>query len=229
MPRMKIFLVTLAVLMLATMAHADNTLQVTAGAAIEGNFGLELQFDGSANTFFVLDESPNGETTYRASFWLQDNLSFTNCGAFCSTQFMPFASMRLPDGKTIIRFVVGRMVADDPTYGERHLYRFSVKNDFEGFLYVGGFILTGPFTRKHVTIEWQAGDPGVANGVARLYTSNDGGTPNLQGELFYQNSNWVIDRTLVGGLAGLGDQGSDAQTAGTIYFDSFESFRTLAP
>lgn len=226
--RTKIALAILACLGLATAAFG-NSLAATPGAAVEGNYGLELTFDGGTNNFFVLDQSPNAETTYRASFWLEEGtLQITNCGPFCSTQFMMLAAQQVTDGKTVLRIIVGRMVTDDAT-GERHLYRFSVKNDNDDFLYVGGIILNGAVVRKHVTLEWQVGDPGVANGVARLYTSNDGGTPNLQGQISYQNSNYQIDQIAIGGIAGLGDQASDSLTNGTVFIDSFESYRTLLP
>jgi len=226
--RSKIALATLAGLLLATTAFA-NSLAATTAAAVEGTYGLELTYDGAANNFFVLDQSPDAEKTYRASFWIEEGtLQMTNCGPTCSTQFMLLAAQQATNGKTVLRIIVGRMVTDDGT-GERHLYRFSVKNDNDNFLYVGGIILNGAVVRKHVTIEWQSGDPGVANGVARLYTSNDGGTPNLQGELFYQNSLYQIDQISIGGIAGLGDQASDSLTNGTLHFDSFESYRTLLP
>lgn len=228
MLRVKTTIAILAGLLLTTAAFA-NSLAATAAAAVDGNFGLELTYDGAANNFFVLDQSPNAEKTYRASFWVEEGtLQMTNCGAACSTQFMFLAAQQVTDGKTVLRIIVGRMVTDDGT-GERHLYRFSVKNDNDAFLYVGGFILNGVVRRKHVTIEWQSGDVGVANGVARLYTSNDGGTPNLQGQIFYQNSNYQVDQIVIGGVAGLGDQASDAMTNGTVNFDSFSSFRTLLP
>ena len=217
------------VLAVAGPAFADNSLAATANAAVEGSFGLELTFDGSSNLFFVMDKTPNQETTYRASFWLREGtLNITNCGTFCSTQFMFMAGQDATSGVTVFRIVTGRMVTDDVT-GERHLYRFSVKNDNGDFLYVGGLILNGNVTRKHVTIEWQQGDPGQRNGIARVYTSNDGGTPNLQGSITYNNSNHGVDQVSIGGIAGLGDTGSDALTNGTVHFDSFESYRTLLP
>ena len=227
--KISLVMIAAAFLLSSAAGFAANSLDVNGAAAVEGSYGLELTFDGSNNLFYVRDNSPTQETTYRASFWLEEGtLHMVNCGTFCSTQFMFLAGMDASTGFTALRIIAGRMTTDGPS-GERHLYRFSVRNDYGGFLYVGGVILDDSVVRKHITIEWQQGTPGGGDGIARLYTSNDGGTPNLQYSITYNNSSYVIDQVLIGGVAGLGDTASDAQTTGTLHFDSFESYRTLLP
>lgn len=223
--------VALGLAVISVPAMASNTVTVTNQAAIEGNFGMSLNFDGSTNKAYVQDNSPSSETVYRASFWVDlGTLSTTNCGPGCVTQFMTFAGLDASTGKTVFRIIVNKMLAQTPGGEDQYLFRFSVRNDFGSFLYVGGTILTPvSVRRKHVTIQWEQGDPSTPNGVAKLYTSNDGGVPNLQATLNYANGTYVVDQVLWGAVAGTDDQASDAQTTGSLYYDSFVSVRTPLP
>ncbi len=223
----------IALVMISTAsgsANAANALAVNAAAAQDGNFGLEISLDGSANAAYVQDDSPSSETTYRASFWIHRNdLVMDNCGGACSTRFVLMVARQDDPALTVFRLIYARLAADGG--GEpRYALRFGVRNDNGDFVYVGGVVLTSAVTRKHVTIEWQAGDPATNNGIARIYTSNDGGTPNLQFErTTLLNSTMAVDQVRVGATSGLDDQPSDASTTGSWYFDSFESYRTLLP
>ena len=60
----------LALLAFAAPAMAANSLTVTAGAALEGDFGLSVNIDGADNNddAYVVTAHPSGETTYNFSF-----------------------------------------------------------------------------------------------------------------------------------------------------------------
>jgi hypothetical protein len=231
---MKVFrnslLVAVVLLWGAGLVSASNSLSVNNAAAQDGNYGLEISLDGSSNAAYVQDNSPTDETTYRASFWIHRNdLSMDNCGGSCSTRFVAFLARQEDPGVTVFRIIVARLAVDGPL-GPRYAFRFGVRNDGGDFVYMGGVILTGGVMRKHVTVEWQAGDPFTQNGIARLYTSNDGGTPNLQFErTTLQNGTMNIDHVTIGAASGLSDQPTDVNSTGSWYFDSFESYRTLLP
>jgi hypothetical protein len=66
-------LATLAVLILSgtvmTGISGAATIEVNGTAAMEGSYGLEVVSDGVDNSSaYVQDDSPNQESTYRASF-----------------------------------------------------------------------------------------------------------------------------------------------------------------
>ena len=233
---MKIFrnssLVVAVLLWGSGLVSANNSLSVNAAAAQEGSFGLEISLDGSANSAYVEDDSPADETTYRASFWIhRNNLFMDNCGGSCSTRFVMLLGREAdPAAVTVFRIIYARLAVDGVGNSPRYSIKFGVRNDNGDFVYMGGVILTSGVARKHVTIEWKAGDAMTNNGIARLYTSNDGGTPNLQFERTnLLNSTMNVDLIRIGATSGLNDQPSDPNTTGSWYFDSFESYRTLLP
>jgi len=215
----------------AGVASADNSLAVNGAAAQDGSFGLEISLDGSVNVANVQDDSPDSETTYRASFWIHRNdLVMDSCGGTCSTRFVMFLARQEVPNLTVFRIIYARLAVDGAT-GPRYAVRFGVRNDNGDFVYMGAVILTTGVNRKHMTIEWQQGSaPFAADGIARLYSSNDGGTPNLQLErTTLMNGSMDIDHIRVGATSGLSDQPSDPNNTGSWFFDSFESYRTLLP
>ena len=228
----KVFmLVIVAALALVGQAEAANSLAVTNAAAQDGNYGLEVFLDGSTNQVYVRDDTPDQESVYRTSFWFHKNdLYMDSCSGACSTRFVNFlARQESPSAATVFRLIVRRLAADG-AQGPRYSLAFGVRNDIGDFVYMGGVVLTGGNLRKHITLEWQAGDPFTNNGIARLYSSNDGGTPNLQFERTnLQNGTMRIDHIRWGATSGLDDQPTDPNTTGSIYLDSFESYRTMLP
>lgn len=65
-------LVLAALLLLPAWAGAAD-LNVTNGAAFEGNFGMQLVFDGDTTQTFVQDNTPDSEPTYNFEFRLRFN------------------------------------------------------------------------------------------------------------------------------------------------------------
>jgi hypothetical protein len=59
-----------AAALISMAASADASLAVTNAAALDGNFGLEVIFDGTVSKAYVEDQTPSDETTYNAEFKL---------------------------------------------------------------------------------------------------------------------------------------------------------------
>ncbi len=69
---LKCFLVIVGIGVLASTAGAAS-LDVNAGAALNGtNYGLVIM-DGTTTAAFVKDDTPAGETVYRVQFWFDVN------------------------------------------------------------------------------------------------------------------------------------------------------------
>lgn len=226
-----LFVVTAVMLLGVGAAYGANSLDVNGTAAQDGSYGLEVLMDGSTNVANVQDNTPDSETTYRASFWVHRNdLVMDSCGGTCSTRFVMFLGRQEDPNLTVFRIIYARLAVDGAA-GPRYAIRFGVRNDNGDFVYVGASILAATVPRKHVTVEWQQGSAPFANdGIARLYTSNDGGTPNLQAErTTLMNGTMDVDHVRLGATSGLSDQPSDPNTTGSFFIDTFESYRTLLP
>ena len=233
----RLFTFPLAGVLFVAAGWAQNTATATGAAAIVGSFGLEVAFDGSSNAATVTSNHPDSETTYRASFWVEKAPSFfaDNCSTTCSTRHVAFLIRGAnPDGPSPPNVTVGRLIvrrlAFDGAQGARYSLVYAVRNNFGGFVQVGSTLLTGTTVKKHITLEWQAGSPADANdGVARMYSSLDGSLGNMVGErTTVANGDMAIDFVQLGAASALGDQPSDAATTGSLYYDEFQSFRTLA-
>lgn len=216
--------------LLCTSLVSANSLDVNSIAAVDGNQGLELLMDGGTDQAYVQDDTPNGETTYRASFWLKrDDLFMDNCGGTCSTRYVTFLARQQNPGASVFRIIMARL-AQDGQFGARYVARFGARNDNGTFLFVGSVLFTGSIDQRHITLEWQAGDPFTNNGIVRLLQSPNGGTPQLVGERTdIQNGTMSVDFVRMGAVSGLTDQATDSNSTGSMFFDSFESFRTLLP
>ena len=62
-----------AAALISMAASANTSLAVTNAAAIDGNFGLEVIFDGTTTNAFVEDQTPADESTYNVEFKLRAN------------------------------------------------------------------------------------------------------------------------------------------------------------
>jgi hypothetical protein len=198
----------------AMPALAANSLDVTGAAAIDGAFGLAVTMDGSTNKAFVRDFTPDGETVYRATFKIDmNNLAMnTDDWHFIAT----FRADDTTSARNLMRIIVRYKAGDINPYK----IRFIARNDDKSWAQPGGHSLptSGVST---ITVEWQAATgPGANNGIGRFYRN---------GILRAQVTNLDNDTWNGIGSAQLGVDQVDPGTVGTIYYDSFESFRTLLP
>lgn len=221
-----------ALVLIAPAALAQNSLSVTSAAAMgngvaqntcsgdaqPGPCGLELHWEpGQTNLAFVQDDSPNGETVYRAR-WFMDlnnfdmpaqkrNFFFINHGLYSGTGNPQNTVLRMPIGFANNLHIIGMEVWDNQL-NRKGVPWCIVPSD-------------GPF---EVQIEFTAGN--VPNpGSARLQifeggveTCNHIAAGGIQNGAFNINFQTLLTRA-EGGL----------NTPSVIYIDEFSSFRTLAP
>mgnify|MGYP003574085072 CR=1 FL=1 len=197
----------------ASSVMAANTVDVNMGAAIDGTYGLEVGVDGSPNVAFVQDDSPAGETVYRAQFWVDRNT--------------PTIANR--DAYNIFKGVMDT--------GNKKNILIKLKRGKDGNFYVYAFCQTDSNTwtwadkgmqfkdkATGVMIEWQASSaPGADDGFLRMYKVTLTDTVLKGSRTGIDNDTKVVDAARLGLTS--------APPAGTasLYFDSFESYRTLAP
>jgi hypothetical protein len=213
---MIIGLIGVVAVLSASAATAANTLAVTNAAAIDGAYGLEVSIDGSSSDLaYVEDNSPAGETVYRAQFWLDHNNP----------------TMAIGDAVNIFRGV------QDTGDKKNILVKMKKGKDSNIYIYAfcqnnaGGWVLANKgmlFKDKAtgVMIEWQAATTAGANdGFLKMYKVTISGGAVLKGQATGINNDTKIVDTARMGLT----NAPAAGLAGTLYFDSFESYRTMAP
>lgn len=212
---MKALRMTLMVVVIVTFAGsalAQNTLDVTAPAALNGtNYGLAVSLDGSDNNVFVEDQTPEIESTYRASFWVDPNsLSLNNWDRFAI--FLVKGPGNVNIGRVQLQYAQGN-----------YRLRYSCINNAN----VWKFARLGGTGQKALVI---SDEPVMATFESVYLGSNQGlcqmtvnGTTHYNSG--YQAGNFSVDKVRLGATKNLG-----AVTAsGTFYVDEFESYRTLAP
>lgn len=195
---------------------AANEVAVTGAAAIEGSYGMEITLDGaSTGLAYVEDQSPTAETVYRVQFWVDHNTpSMANKETLNLFKGLQDAgdkkniNVKLKKSKTGLNFIV---------------YTF-VRNDSSSFQLVGKGM---QFKDKPtgIMIEWQAASaPGANDGFIKVYKMTATAT-NLKNQIIgLDNDTKIIEKARLG-IASVPPTGATA----TLYFDSFESYRTLAP
>lgn len=215
MKALRMTLMVVTIVALAGSAMAQNSLDVTNAAAMNGtNFGLEAILDGSTNNIFVEDQTPAEETTYRATFWFDANdLPMANADKFVvflarTSAFNNILRLQFNynSGNYRVRLQVKKnndVWADCRLNGDSGLRFMTIGNE-----------------PTQITIEAVFGD----NTVSYAGVTANGVTHYKDG---YQSANWAVDRIRMGGPRMAQAQGGPF--TGTVYFDEFESYRTLAP
>jgi len=213
-----------------------NTLWVTGAAAQEGNFGLEVNMEAATtDAAFVRDDNPSGEIVYRAQFWIDrtGGIYMDNDGGTKATRFVTFrAGDQNHDGGTsdvtVFRGIFGRLAVDNVD-GPRYTFRLGCRQDGGSFRYIGGIVLGELAKKKWVTIEWKAASsPGANDGICRLYQGNTRNLANPIGERTdLDNDLHQVDYVQLGAVSGFTDNPQDPLTDGPLYYDTFESLRTL--
>ena len=156
-----------------------------------------------------------------------------NAGGTLATRFVSFrgADDNHNGGGTVTVFrgIMGRLAVD--VGGPRYTFRLGCRKDDGSFQYIGGIVLPDGAQRKWVTLEFQAASSDGANdGICRLYQGNQKYVANLAGERTnLDNDLHEIDWIHMGAISGFTDNPQDPLTTGPLYFDSFESFRSLLP
>ena len=209
--RIWIALSGLALILCAGSAFAANSLDVNANAALAGsNFGLEVIVDGSPNSAFVEDLTPDAETVYRGEFRSNPNSAGLTMadGEF----FMVFMG-RGNGGVNIIRLALVRK-------NNEFKIVCRMKKDGPGTAFCGKFTMGPAGTR--VGFEWvTASAPGANDGEFRLLKN---------GDVKFERTDYDNDTlTISAARLGMAKANSIAGSSGSLYLDDFASFRTLAP
>ncbi len=203
---LSVAVIGLGVLTTAGVAHAGaNTLAVTAAAAIEGSFGLEMQMNSGTNTTYVAENTAhNSEVTHNIEFRIDaDDLTmaeFTNHTVHMSRQ----------PGDNVIKVNLVRQ------NNEFKIVAF-VKRENGAFRWAGKFTINPATNRGRVGYEWgRASGAGADDGFFRLIK---GDTVQYE-KLDIPNFGTVVDVVRLGAA-----QGPDTTTSGTYALDSYVATR----
>lgn len=248
-PKNILFGVSLLALM--TVPAYAASLAVNGAAAIEGSFGLEVDFsDATTQSAFVVDTTPANETVYRAEFkiTLTDLFDFETAlpqatpalrqrahhllfmmkdldqAAGGARQHASVHLKKVDEGGGTLRYKIwARTYA--PTSGQAagdgYVYRDTGGEALE--VNLPTHISGYPVT---VRVEWtQASTPGGSDGILSLTRDNAFDPGNFTGKAntTLPNGDKDIDQVELGAVGGVDDG-----TSGSYYVDSFASYRTLS-
>ncbi len=220
---MKKVLMTLCVIGLVAGAASASSLAVTGAAALEGNYGLAVTVDNTGTNAYVEDSTPAGETVYRATFLLDINNMFSQTTA--TTNGNNFLTLAQATGDNPLAgpafFSSIRIYLMNRTVEPYCRARVGVYSNINARLLVApvGIDCSGPV---RLTLEWTAGAAGT--GMARL-TSVSPVIGTRVGERTLSNHLTNVQMFRIGHAVGT----PPVTVSGTMYLDSFESYRTLAP
>ncbi len=207
-------IVVVAMLGFSGMADAQNTVRVEPYAAMNGTgYGLVLDaVSGQTNNAYVQDNTPDQESTYRASFWIDPNA----IGIDSWSRFAAF-SVRDSSNVEVIRFQLQRAF-----HATQYRIRLGCLNNAGVWKWAledgtGQKALPIGDTPTFVTIEmvFLDGNQGYCHMEAAGRDHWNGG---------YQAGTYDVHTVRLGGAKGI-----SGDMSGEVYFDEFESYRTLAP
>ncbi len=213
----------LLLLVTGGMASAQNMVDVNGSAAKDGSFGMETISDGSSNSMFVQDDSPELETVYRASFWFNPNdLPLANGQAhFILAGNMPKVNGD-PGFSPKLQLEIRKRANGNSFRVRVASWSGSIGNPTRHYT---AFIALTRTDWHQLQIEWRRSTSNVtADGFHRL--SIIGGPQagqSVEIANVTKDANVTVDRVQMGVISGYDG------AVGSSYYDSFESFRTLAP
>lgn len=214
----KIAFTFVAVALLASAGMAQNALTVDAGCAMNGtNFGMRTTLvGGDAQVVYVQDDTPAEETIYRASFWFNPNAL-----SMPATSRFPIFLGRDDANGNVLRLQVHRNAQNN-----KYRLRLQVKKNNGDWANAREFDTTGTqflplgdgVVEKLVTVEVVYG--GTGDAMIRLIANG-----KTFSKTNFPSSNWDIGHVRMGATRAL----NVSTFNGSMCFDEFESFRTLAP
>lgn len=217
MKALRMTLIAAAVLVMAGTAMAANTVYVQqdgTGALNGTNYGLTLDLDATTSDAYVEDRTPDNETVYRASFWFDPNsLPMGGTGE----RFEIFLA-RTSTFKNVLRL---QFMMLNTQYRVR-LQVLKNNNEWVDTRLLGETgkrFIDIPDTPQQITVEVVYGN----NTESYAAVTANGITHYKDG---YWSNSWSVDRVRMGGPRMA--QATGGPFTGEVYFDEFESFRTLA-
>ena len=230
MKSLRTLILALTIVVLSgTAALANNSLVASQAAALEGSWGLAVTVDGSPNKADVrnycnggVSNCPNDETTYRFSFLIDmnntamDDFSIVRIATVRSRSGGPMGLSNRNEAFVHVRYRDGQ--------ASPYKIRMACRRDDNTWAQLGGHSLP-PSGVRRVTVEWQAASaPGANDGICRIYVNTSAQSLILRAE-----DTGIDNDTRAIGEIWMGVDRVPANMVGTFYYDSFESFRTLAP
>lgn len=207
----KTILILGVALLVSGAAWAANTVTVTAGAALQGNFGMSVNFDGTTNNAFVEDQSPNAETVYHVTFT-------TNRATWVPTSGAQFYVLTARSGvpQNVIRFYV----RENPNTPGAYHARAIARTDDLGWRQVG----CGNFGLNDQTydIVWKR-STGVDTNDGELTCLRNAAAPPSNSNTTIDNDTHTVDTVRFGYYQSFP---ANATAAGSYYLDDFISTRT---
>ncbi len=184
---------------------------------LEGTYSYQLIMDGSTNRVYVLDNTPDFETVYRAQFLFKIN-GWT--ASDTQKRISIFLGRQDLGGSryTVMRTMVIRTV----NFG--YIGRTAVRKDNGLWAHCADWTwptAVGPASVREVLIEWKAATAAGANNGWCQVTVN--GAVKGTGTAI-DNDTIDLDQVWMGAA-----EGNIGAFTGSPIFDSFESYRTLAP
>jgi YD repeat-containing protein len=187
----------------AWSAAVTNTgrLSVTAAAAAFGNWGMQAYIT-STNPMYVRDDTPSGETHYRARFYFHPN------------------SISIPN-TTAQNILVGRATSGSVEVfriqfrksGSNYQISGQIRNDSTGYSSMAWYTISN--AEHFVETDWKAATAaGAKNGYLSLWI--DGALKETKSGV--DNDTRRVDEACLGPSSGIA-----SGTSGTEYFDAFES------
>jgi hypothetical protein len=177
-----------------------GNLSVTAPAALVGSKGMQLVIS-STTSMYVVDDTPNAETHYRARFYFDPN------------------SITMTDGNAQYIFsgqdATVAFQVDFRISGGSYQIRLRQYNDAGGVTSTNWVTISD--APHSIELEWWAATAaGANNGGITLWVDDNQGA-SLSG---VDNDTRRIESVRLGAVSGI-----DAGTLGTYYMDAFESHR----
>ena len=212
-------LFTVLALLAPGLVSAQNTATVTSVAAdvLEGAYSYQMHLGYNTNKVYVRDNTPEFETVYRAQFLFKINGMVANDTQKRLTIFLGRQDLGASD-YTVMR----TMVINTVSFGM--IGRTAVRKDDGFWAHCADWTwptATGPLSVREVLIEWKAATaPGANNGWCQVTVNGDvkGTGTNID------NDTIDLDQVWMGAT-----EGNIGAFSGDPIFDSFESYRTLAP
>ncbi len=187
----------------STAVLGSATLKVTGEAAMEGPYGMQVTVKGAGDRAFVRDQTPAGETVYRARFLFRFDAAMSSGNLH--------RIFVIQDASPAANVVMVRMRKS----GALFQLRAETRRDNFTWALTPWVDVSSQKAPLEVEVLWRAGDAGQSNGS--LDFTAGGQTQSLTG---IDNDSFQVDRAYLGLINGV-----DAGTSGEFHFDAFQSCR----
>jgi hypothetical protein len=185
----------------SSVTDFDN-LSVTSAAALDGSYGLQAELNDN-NSIYVIDDTPNGETAYRARFYLDPNsIRMSDKEAFYL--FNGYASPSVEVMRLEFRIFKGI-----------YQIRASIRSDTNSWTTSSWINITD--VPHVIELRWNAATAAGANNGSLTLWVDDVQAASLTR---IDNDTRRMDQVSLGAVSEI-----DVGTRGTLYFDAFESRR----